>query len=1365
MNGARCQAFSWQPGELHGVPMSSGTFSRSLLMNHSRFAIFQAAWWLGALPVCADILLPEDLESAGTLPQVVRHDTLRLYATGGGQLHRGELSGTFGIGVTGGLDNRTVSGAEILTISFDRKSRIDSLQLANFGASDGIVRINGFAADPGASLSNGSASFANGTLSLTATSFADLAAVSFANPQACDIIAISAPNPTEGANGVALARLDYTPRAQVLYREEFPNGLRRARALEDCGWNGAAAIDPNPTSSISPVQIVVSAADLGSGDLGARSSFGGLTFNSNSGNLFVGSEASSASLGIMGSYKDTTLSQGENFAVTTSDGLVVDAITLSGFGINDSPVVLSGFAEDPGASLNNGTATFSGGAVILNATSYAALATVTFANPVIITTLTIRCDTQNAAAGGVGIPSITYRAATLPSASTAHIVGIFGDDHVEVFAAQGDGNGKAIVSTEEDYIDHDPANYSDLELRWEQAGGPNGANTAVRPMVEIGGQWFASSATFPIVSDNSPFETKTLSFHPAAANWLTVILAENSATLGTAPGIDLSGTITDLGFYIDFSADNEDQTVLLDQLELAGHPLDPDNEPWTFVSSPDFTNSDTGDLSGAITGVPASSGWDGGQNATTAEIEDSFLAFFQSMTSEAPDLFLVAGDLVEGEWFKDGAARQLLGPVDSDANRELAFIEGSYYFYGHYQNAWFQANGLRVIGCVGDHELGDNDWPINGANSKLIPTMRNEFSRWFTRFPLGQWSSYTPQGRPDRSAPDFSDTPAPLIYPDRPVGSPHEQTAFAIRHKDTLIISLDVFQHTDPFTEIYPYGITVKPELEAGQLTWVQNLLAEAEADPAIRHIVTQSHTPILQPVLTTQSSGMTYAEGESSELFQAMAARGVDLHFAGEVHDIAASSHMGVQQIVHGVPPFSRKLNYLLVRVFPDKLECTIKTGRQSRDTSVPLWQPVSGDNRAGFAEMRELFKPGGQIVIDKSGPEDVISEGTGLLAKIEHDDYLIHFSFDQAPGTRQMPNEGSLPDVNADGMRKWRGDLDVAWRSAEDFVPGKFGNALRFAGVTGDPDEIHAGECPAPINKPRTLAFWIKTSQTGLMDVAGFGDIERFFGEFGAQIASDGRLQLDIGAYTAVAQGAPAVNDGNWHHCAIVVPAWDQATLGEVRFHINGIAYPAETSNPGIQILTKTSSSKGQLRIGRHAGNTDTPFVGELDDFVIWGRALSNAELSLLHAFGDSSLAYDVARADPLLKAFRRGEGVEIDGTTWFFVGADLRGAPGTAYDLDGEFLAPLATGSGMTTQPDAFQRSLRASVPGVSPAGNQVSLTWNSLPGASYTVEGSGDFSGWKAEPGGEAVASQGTSTTHALQYDVLPDRRFYRVIETP
>jgi hypothetical protein len=46
---------------------------------------------------------------------------------------------------------------------------------------------------------------------------------------------------------------------------------------------------------------------FGSGDLGASASAGGLTLSSSAGNLFVGNEGGIVSLGIAGSYKNTTL--------------------------------------------------------------------------------------------------------------------------------------------------------------------------------------------------------------------------------------------------------------------------------------------------------------------------------------------------------------------------------------------------------------------------------------------------------------------------------------------------------------------------------------------------------------------------------------------------------------------------------------------------------------------------------------------------------------------------------------------------------------------------------------------------------------------------------------------------------------------------------------------------------------------------------------------------------------------------------------------------------------------------------------------------------------------------------------------------
>jgi len=450
-----------------------------------------------ALPLAAETLFSTALGPSGTLPQAVRNGTLRVVAPSGSQLFRSDLNGTPLLGIHGGFDDASVSGTETLSIFFDRKNRIDALELGGFGPSDSPVLLSGFASDPGASLANGTTSFVNGVLSLTATSFAEIAAVSFTSPQSVDLFAISAPEADAEGKGISLVSLSHTPQPQTLYREEFPNGRRSARPLADCGWDASSATGSGSGGSISPTQTVVAAGDLGSGDLGSTTATsGGLTFASASGKLFIGEEATHTSIGIVGSFKSTTLSEGENCDITPVDGMVVDEVTFSSFGGNDSPVLLSGFPSDPGATLDNGTAVFAAGTLTLTATSFAQLATLSFANPPVLTTLNIRCNSTNSGAGGVGIHALSYRAATASQPASAQIAGIFGDDHAEIFASQSDGGTKAIISTEEDWIDHDPVRYTGLELRWEQAGGVNGANVEVRPIIEVGGQWFASATSF-----------------------------------------------------------------------------------------------------------------------------------------------------------------------------------------------------------------------------------------------------------------------------------------------------------------------------------------------------------------------------------------------------------------------------------------------------------------------------------------------------------------------------------------------------------------------------------------------------------------------------------------------------------------------------------------------------------------------------------------------------------------------------------------------------------------------------------------------------------------------------------------------------
>ena len=78
----------------------------------------------------------------------------------------------------------------------------------------------------------------------------------------------------------------------------------------------------------------------------------------------------------------------------------------------------------------------------------------------------------------------------------------------------------------------------------------------------------------------------------------------------------------------------------------------------------------------------------------------------------------------------------------------------------------------------------------------------------------------------------------------------------------------------------------------------------------------------------------------------------------------------------------------------------------------------------------------------------------------------------------------------------------------------------------------------------------------------------------------------------------------DGRWHHYALVYD-WNETTSDIVRLY-----------RDGVKVTTYFAASKSAARlrtdrlyIGTRA-NSDYPFVGELDDIKITGRALDPSE-----------------------------------------------------------------------------------------------------------------------------------------------------------
>jgi hypothetical protein len=339
--------------------------------------------------------------------------------------------------------------------------------------------------------------------------------------------------------------------------------------------------------------------------------------------------------------------------------------------------------------------------------------------------------------------------------------------------------------------------------------------------------------------------------------------------------------------------------------------------------------------------------------------EDSLSYILESVKAENPDFLVVPGDLLMGHWH---------GEKDRPG---LAGIE---HFAARYYPAWkarMEAHRLKWYAALGDHEIGDNPWRYMGA--------------------LENVAAYKAAFREHMGM--------PLNGPEHMKG-----TAFWWRHKNVLFVSVDVFEKGAGTQGAIRAGVTGK------QLEWLKQVF---EQNSDARHIIVMGHAPCLGPVRKWSSSGLMVEEGRESPFWQTLKKYKADLYLAGEVHAITCTERDGVQQIAHGgLVGYNTRTNYLVVDVYPDRLELTIKE-IDMIPSGPNLWQP--GSNRplekVDIApEMKKRgFIPVGMLTIDKSGETKVFKGAKGY--------FLKKFETSEERATPGFKGGSPLPRINLDG------------------------------------------------------------------------------------------------------------------------------------------------------------------------------------------------------------------------------------------------------------------------------------------------------------------------------------------------------------
>jgi len=299
----------------------------------------------------------------------------------------------------------------------------------------------------------------------------------------------------------------------------------------------------------------------------------------------------------------------------------------------------------------------------------------------------------------------------------------------------------------------------------------------------------------------------------------------------------------------------------------------------------------------------------------------------------------------------------------------------------------FQQGGYDTIHmAVGDHELGDNPWLASTHHTQLIQEYRHAFQQVMNRHPRTKEFIYS--------------TPIGTV-PSRPIGTLFENTSYAYRHKNILLITIDVFAFTTSSSDNYINRTTgcggdgvIIGAVQDTHLPWFESILQQAREDTTIKHVLVQGHLPILQPVRKINSSTMSICRSEESEFFQMMQKYHVDIYFAGEVHtntvlqDTTTPSSNLIQVVSRG----NGFNNFIVVHVTDTQINMTLynEVGTKAKYNQQYEWFGSLSIDKTPPMEGQE-YQPQEQ----EYHPPRIESKGQLEIVNIQHP--LLYFDFEE--------------------------------------------------------------------------------------------------------------------------------------------------------------------------------------------------------------------------------------------------------------------------------------------------------------------------------------------------------------------------------
>ncbi|MEI7706310.1 MAG: LamG-like jellyroll fold domain-containing protein, partial [Deltaproteobacteria bacterium] len=318
--------------------------------------------------------------------------------------------------------------------------------------------------------------------------------------------------------------------------------------------------------------------------------------------------------------------------------------------------------------------------------------------------------------------------------------------------------------------------------------------------------------------------------------------------------------------------------------------------------------------------------------------------------------------------------------------------------------------------------------------------------------------------------------------------------------------------------------------------------------------------------------------------------------------------------------------------------LDTTVTDDGLSGSPVTLAWTTVSGPSSAVFsspasADTGASFPVAGTYVLRLAASDGLLSAtrdftvvagGTPGSGDGPQLGLILRYKFDEGGGTTISDSAGNHT-VAGFGNATWT-------------ASGKFGGAYNVNSTSGR-SFTPTNQTDIDFN-PRADAFTIST----WAKLTGNGTYQTIFDKTGATAqykawVTNPTTSIECysgGTAKTFAASSPAFNDGNWHLVTLV--NYNKTGTWYFRFYYDsGSSYVEMPTGAG-------GVTAGLLRVGSLSGGSNS-WGGQLDDFRIYNRALSQAEVGDLYAADPAGFAPIVAISAPAFAV--AGSPVALDGT----------------------------------------------------------------------------------------------------------------------